>query len=135
MFGHRQVAHGSCAIKQMPIIIESKLVACISTHANDCVKLNGEGGKPVSNMPYPAVGRVGSERRFYEPVNLFEWFNEIMRIESCEGIRECSGSCSLNEGMSEGRVEKGEENTFRVPFVEDIIDLRVLCLSFVRLAL
>ena len=119
----------------MPIVIESKLVACISTHANDCVKLNGEGGKPVSNMPYPAVGRVRSERRFYEPVNLFERLNEIMRIEGGEGIRECSRSCSLDEGMSEGRVEKGEEDAFRVPFIEDIIDLGVLCLSFVRLAL
>jgi hypothetical protein len=110
-------------------------VACISTHANDCVELNGEGGKPVSNMPYPAVGRVGSERRFHEAVNLFERLNEIMGIESGEGIRECSRCCSVNEGMSEGRVEKGEEDTFRVPFMEDIIDLGVLCLSFVRLAL
>src|SRR3954447_9167757 len=119
----------------MPIVTESKLVARISTHANDCVKLNGEGGKPVSNMPYPAVGRVGSERRFYEPVNLFEWLNEIMRIESSEGIRECSRSCSLDEGMSESRVDKGEEDTFWVPFVEDVIDLGVLRLSIVRLAL
>src|ERR1700722_19190259 len=117
MFGHRQVAHGSCAIKQMPIIIESKLVACISTHANDCVKLNGEGGKPVSNMPYPAVGGVGSERGFYEPIYLFERFNEIMRIESGEGTRECSRCRSLDKGMSDGRVKKGEEDTFRVSFV------------------
>src|ERR1700733_11389212 len=113
----------------MPIVIESKLVACISTHANDCVKLNGEGGKPVSNVPYPAVGRVGSERRLYEPINLFERLNEIMRIQSCEGIRECSRGCSLDKGMSDSRVEKGEADTFRVSFVKDIIDLGVFCLT------
>src|ERR1700730_176228 len=117
------MAHGSCAVEKMSIVIESRLVACISTHANDCIKLNGERGKPLSNMPYPAVGRIGSERRFYEPVNLFERLNEVMRIESCEGIRECSRCCSLDEGMSDGRVKKAEEDTFRVSLVKDIIDL------------
>ena len=33
------------------------------------------------------------------------------------------------------RNEKGEEDTFRVPFVEDVIDLGVLRLSIVRFAL
>jgi hypothetical protein len=119
----------------MPIVMESKLVAGISTHANDCVQLNGEGGKPVSNMPYPAVGRVGSERWFDEPVHLFERLNEIVRIESGESISECSRFGSLDEVMSEDRVEKGEEDTFGMPFVQDIMDWGVLGWSCIRLAL